>query len=249
MIQQREKKAGNHIVRFFISLGAVVVPVVLLYNDIYGSFLYTFTIPLLWEIGVLGNPVSSLGLRRDKRIASSLLWGLISGIILGILGGFAIRFAGISYTGQYMPEVTISLPGLPAYSFSMREEAGFRLLTSTGNVGGFAASILFSVFLIGLGEELFWRGFIQQKLIRLFSGYSKHIAVWVSSIAFGTVHIYLLWMLTEWKGILFMALIAIAGAIWGYLYIKFKNIWVAALSHGFAAFILWRFFFFSTLPD
>jgi hypothetical protein len=42
-----------------------------------------------------------------------------------------------------------------------------------------------------------------------------------------------------------MALIAIGGIVWGYLFDVLKNIWVVAISHGITSAIIWKYFFFA----
>lgn len=72
-----------------------------------------------------------------------------------------------------------------------------------------------------------------------------HASVWLVAILFGLVHFYLLLIVPFREGVLFMGLIALAGAAWGYLYEYFGNIWSCAFSHGVAAFIIWRYFVFT----
>ena len=229
--------------RLCVSLITIILPAILLLKGIYGSFIFTFSIPLLWQVGFLGEPVSSLGLRR-KFLWRSLIAGLITGAVLALLGGGIIRFFGLS--GQALSELDklqFSL-GFFKIIFPLQKEVGYRLLTMSNTLKGAFLYLFFSIFIIGLGEELFWRGFIQQKISNFFS---KNISIWLTAILFGLAHFYIFIIIPFRIGIFFLAMITIIGAIWGYLFQRFNNIWGAAVSHGMVAFVIWKYYFFVPL--
>lgn len=71
------------------------------------------------------------------------------------------------------------------------------------------------------GEELFWRGFVFQKL--RFWMKPTH-AIFISTVLYGAAHIY--------AGTLLLLLAAlVAGPVWAYLYYRTKNITIPILSH------------------
>ena len=72
------------------------------------------------------------------------------------------------------------------------------------------------------GEEIFWRGYVQEKLSLFFS--SKWSKITVASILYGVAHI--------WTGNPMLIAAAIAGGLfWGFLYYWKKNIYIVILSH------------------
>lgn len=197
--------------------------------------------PLLWQFGFLGKPISSLGVKPDK-IKVSIVTGVITGCFLGFAGGSILKFLGITgYVFNNLHKLQFSFGPLNV-AFSLQKELSYQLLAMSNSFAGLCAYLIFSILIIGLGEEFFWRGFIQQKI----SGRtSADMAIWITAILFSSTHFYILTILPIKAGIIFLLLIAIAGILWGYLLKYFANIWSSAISHGIAAFIIWKYYFFS----
>ena len=59
----KHKISPTIILRLGVSLLAIILPLILLIKGIYSSFLYTFSIPLIWQVSFLGKPFTSLGFR------------------------------------------------------------------------------------------------------------------------------------------------------------------------------------------
>jgi len=234
------KKIGLTL-RLCVLLTATLLPVILLSKGIYGSFLFTFSIPLLWQVGLLGEPVSSLGLKR-KFFGSSLITGFITGVVLALVGGKILNFFGMAgYTLSNPQELKYSF-GTFKISSLLQKEVGYRLLTMSNNLEGAFLYLFFSILIVGLGEELFWRGFIQQKISKYFL---KSLSIWLTAILFSLSHFYIFIVLPIKGGIFFLAILAIIGAFWGYMFEYFNNIWGPAISHGIVAFIIWKYYFFT----
>jgi membrane protease YdiL (CAAX protease family) len=226
----------NQTLRVFVSFIAIAAPILFLFKGIFGSFIFTFSIPLLWQFGFLGKPISSLGVKPD-RIKASIVIGVITGCLLGFSGGIILKYLGITgYVYNSLHKLQFS-----NISFPLQKEVGYRLLTISDNPTGLCLYLIFSLFIIGFGEELFWRGFIQQKI----SGYvSKDMSVWITAVLFSSIHFYVFIILPVKTGMIFLLLIGFAGIVWGYLLKYFGNIWTSAISHGIAAFIIWKYYFF-----
>lgn len=237
------QQSNNLFLRFFLLLLLVCLPVILLIFGIYGSFLFTFLIPLFWQLVVCNKPVKSLGLSKN-RIISSILIGIISGIGIALAGGFLLRLINISNDKFVdLGSLQFSFAFLDI-SFPLEKELGYQLLTKSLYPAGFFIYLLFSIFIIGLGEEIFWRGFIQKKIAKYLP---VNLSIWATAVLFSSIHFYIFEILSVKKSFIFLIIIAIAGVVWGYLFNYFKNIWVSAISHGLAAFIIWKYYFFVVL--
>ena len=206
----------------------------------YGSFLFTFSLPLLWQLGIRAKTIASLGFKKES-IRPSLFAGSVAGITLGLLGGIAMKGLGISGRSfSNLHKLSLSL-GSFEIAFPLQDEVGYRLLGMSHSFEGLLVYLLFSIFIIGLGEELFWRAFVQQKIAAMSS---KNSSIWITAALFSLSHFYIFTVLQGKAGILFLGLTAIAGAVWGYIFERFGNIGGAAASHGITAFIIWKYYFF-----
>ena len=228
--------------RLYISFAAIIIPILLLSRGIYGSFIFTFSIPILWQIGLFGKSVESLGIRVGS-IKSTLFAGVASGCLLGYLGGTLLKSLGITgYIYNNTDNLQFSI-GVFNIFFPLQKEIGYRLLSISNSPVGVCAYLIFCIFVIGLGEEIFWRGFIQKKI----SGYlPANMSIWVTAFLFSMIHFYIFTILPIKTGISFLVLIAFAGGMWGYLFKYFGNIWSAAISHGITTFVIWKYYFFAS---
>ncbi len=228
--------------RFGLCSLLVILPIFLLSQGIYGSFLFTFSIPLLWQAGFRKEPVVSLGITQ-KSLGISLVLGMISGCLLGFLGGQGLKILGLTGISlDPMAQLQWTMGGIDI-RFPLGNELGYRLLNRSDTLKGILVYLLFNIFLIGLGEEIFWRGFIQSKLRKYFS---KNAAIGLSAFFFALIHFYLFFVIPVKLGVAFLVLIGLGGIIWGYLYEYSKNIWGVAISHGITAFLIWKFYFFAS---
>lgn len=226
--------------RFFIALASIFIPLILLIKGIYGSFLFSFSIPLIWQVVYLKKPVSSLGL-RTRSLGVSIISGVISGCIIGLLAGKALQFLGLTgYSHINADNMQFGI-GVFKVKFSIARELGYQILTASRSFKGLILYFLFSILVIGLGEEIFWRGFIQRKIAKWTT---RSSAIWMTAIIFALFHSYIFMLIPVNKGIIFLVFIGIGGAIWGYLYEKIGNIWSVAISHGIVAAIIWKYYFF-----
>lgn len=217
----------SSLLRIGISLTAIVLPVLLLTKGIYGSFLFTFSVPVIWLFGVQGRPIRFLQVKRTQ-LLTGLALGAGTGILLGLSGGYLLSAFGLNHIVNNDPVLT--------------KELGYRLLTLSDSAAGMCIYLLFSVLVIGLGEEFFWRGFVMGEFSR-YTGTDG--AIFITAALFASVHSYVFVILPVLSGPFLLALIFAAGVCWGYLTKLFGNIWAAALSHGIAAMLLWKYFFFA----
>ncbi len=82
-----------------------------------------------------------------------------------------------------------------------------------------AINLLMIAILPAIGEELFFRGTIQNIFTRLFN--NPHLAIWATAILFSAIHLQFYGFLPR----LFL------GALFGYLFFWGKSIWIPILGH------------------
>ena len=236
-----EKKNITPLFRLTVAVAAALLPLILLGFGIYGTFTFSFSLPLLWQVGFLGKGISSVGLKR-RSLGPSIAAGVLTGLFLAFLGGFILKTLGLTgYSIDKVREINNFL-GHFGSKISFHGELGCRLLTAGKGLRELLLYLGFSIFLIGLGEEIFWRGFIQRKIAKTFP---KNASIWITAVLFGLTHFYVLFFIPLKEAFFLMVLIALVGAFWGYLYEHFDNIGAPAISHGVVAFIVWKYFVFS----
>jgi len=89
------------------------------------------------------------------------------------------------------------------------------------------------LFWIGPAEEIFWRGFVQHRLMNKFGAIRGML---ITTAIYALVHIW------AFNFILFMAAL-ICGLFWGWMYFKYKSLVPAIISHA-----VWDAFIFVVLP-
>jgi len=93
------------------------------------------------------------------------------------------------------------------------------------------AGLLF--FIIGPAEEIFWRGFVQQRLSKK---YSLFIGLIIAAAVYTLVH---LWSFN----LMLIAAAALCGGFWGVLYMLTDSLWPCIISHA-----VWDVMIFILLP-
>ena len=176
---------------------------------------FNFWIEMSLSIGLLNLLVFS----RDKKFfkikkitIKQIIIGLISAIIL-----YVIFYVGNIVTGYIFP-------------FKNAQVLSIYSNRSQGNVL-WIGLLLFLV--IGPGEELYWRGFIQSTLSIKFGENKGYV---IATLFYAGVHI-----LTG--NIMLVIAALVCGIYWGWIYKKQKNVFIVILSHA-----LWDLTIFVLLP-
>jgi membrane protease YdiL (CAAX protease family) len=86
------------------------------------------------------------------------------------------------------------------------------------SVGGLLVNIGLIAIVPAVGEELFFRGIIQQVLQ---TNLKSHAAVWITAIIFSTIHFQFFGFIPR----------VLMGAFLGYLLVWTKNMWVPIIAH------------------
>jgi membrane protease YdiL (CAAX protease family) len=229
-------------VRFLVLIVAVFLPLLSLSFGIIGSFLFTFSVPVIFQFVIAGKTLTSFGLKRCLSVFPVFI-GILSGFVMGTACGMLVKISGISGRISAAANGVHLSWGSFFADFALSQELGYRLLMQSNTPVGFAVYALFSLMLIGLGEELFWRGFLLRRVMKYFPAPK---AVGIVSLLFAASHCYLFLVLPIPAGLFLIALIGIAGVCWAILALMYDSLWPSVVSHGIAAFILWKYFFFSS---
>ncbi len=119
-------------------------------------------------------------------------------------------------------EVNAAIP-LPSWMYSMEDNAA-RILSQVlamETFAGFLHVLLLVAILPGIGEELIFRGILQQQVSE-WTG-RPVVAVWLTAIIFSGIHM-------QFEGFLPRVVL---GAILGFLFLWTRNLWVPIIVHAF----------------
>ena len=143
---------------------------------------------------------------------SDLAWGL----------GSAALLYGVFFAGDRMSALL--------FSFAPTQVGGIYGLAGKGS--HVAIGLLLGLVL-GPGEEIFWRGFLQRRLMSLLGPWTGFV---VASLVYGGVHI------ASGNFMLVMAAL-VAGTFWGFMYVRLGRLWPLVISH-----VVWDIVVFLLLP-
>ena len=177
-----------------------------------------------WGMSVSVATLVILSWASDRSQRSSLLqdWteGVAKKIGLGLLSGFVLY--GVFWAGN-----AVSRAVLPWAAEDIGAVYAFRQNASLIRIG------LLIVLIIGPGEELFWRGFLQrrwQSRLGLLPGYLLAAGV------YAVVH-------AGSGNLMLVASAFVCGLYWGALYVRFRSAILVAVSH-----TLWDLLIFIIFP-
>ncbi len=142
----------------------------------------------------------------------SLFLGLFSALIL-----YAIFLLGNKLAPTILPGAKTQVGGI----YSLGE----------GSNKFFIFLLLF--FITGPGEEIFWRGFLQDRLMERWGNFIGYL---MTTTLYAGVHVF------SWNLVLVLAAF-VAGAFWGLLYLWKKDLLIQITSHSF-----WSAVIFAVVP-
>ncbi|MFO7819655.1 MAG: type II CAAX endopeptidase family protein [Halanaerobacter sp.] len=194
-----------------IELLIIIIGVNLLWYFIFNTTIFNFWFRLAVAIITLNLVAISY---QDYNLTlndADIMWGLLSALLLYFIFMIGRELSGVLFSRSQEQIMSV---------YSLKEEDS--LIT-----------ISLILFLAGLGEELFWRGFLQQNLSHIYNDGWGYI---ITSLIYGGVHL--------WTGnlILFFAALT-AGLFWGYLFLKYNSLSLVIISH-----IVWDLLIFIVFP-
>ena len=173
-----------------------------------------FIVPSLIILITL-DPFYKTGILNIKRV------GPVDMLLVIILSFCAFPVTGLA--GQLNSSLTLPhwLSGIEQW-MRYREDYASHLLDvimTPESLSGMLFNLVLVAALPAIGEELIFRGVFQKILQDLFR--SGHLSVWVISVLFSAIHFQFYGFLPR----------LILGAIFGYLFLWSRNIWLPVLAH------------------
>jgi len=171
-------------------------------------------IPVLYVQFYEDKPAAAMFAKRDAR----LRWGLLITVLV------MVAYMPMSaYSVQWNESVTFP-EGLELFERLLRKLEDTlaeltKFLIDFDGTGEFLLGLLVIAVLPGVGEELLFRGVLQNKLHQLSK--NAHLAIWVSAFIFSAFHL-------QFYGLLPRMLL---GALFGYLYIWSGTLLVPMFAH------------------
>lgn len=174
----------------------------------------------------VGNFWIKIGVSVLIVVSYSLLWQRphavirVRSIILGILS--AIVLYGIFFLGNLFA---------PYFIHEAPAQVGGIYDLGPGTARTFIFFLL--LFITGPGEEIFWRGFLQSRMMARLGTTPGYV---VTTLVYAAVHVF------SGNPVLILAAL-VAGAFWGALYLWTRDLTLLIVSHS-----LWSAFIFAIFP-
>ncbi len=132
----------------------------------------------------------------------SFLLGLLSAVVL-----YSIFLVGNKLASAILPGAKTQVGGIYSLGAGSNKLLIFMLL----------------FFITGPGEEIFWRGFLQDRLMERWGNFTGYLT---TTALYAGVHVF------SWNLMLILAAL-VAGAYWGLLYFWKRDLLVQIVSHSF----------------
>jgi uncharacterized protein len=147
-------------------------------------------------------------LRLDKQ-------PMIQSILMGIVW-FVVSIPFV----QWVFQMNQKLP-LPQWMMNLENDTSHLLegVIAQNNFYEIVINVLLIAVIPAIGEEMVFRGIIQQQIGKLLK--NEHVVVWVSAAIFSAIHM-------QFQGFFARMLL---GALLGYLFVWTKNLWVPMILH------------------
>lgn len=181
-------------------------------QSLYTLF-FTFLVPWFYLKFVAKKSFKDLQVSNQ----TNLIFGA-----LAFLATFAFMFVN-SYIVEWnqswqFPE---ALAGLEEYLRNLEEQLAetTEQFTNFQNFSQFLVGLIVISILPGIGEELLFRGVVQNSLHRWTKNH--HVAIWIAAFFFSFIHFQFFGLVPR----------MVLGAIFGYLYVWSGNIWYPMIAH------------------
>lgn len=193
------------------------------------QMVFMFFMPALTLMVWSGQkPISFLGLRDGK--------GVLSLSFLAVVIMFAsMPFISLITHVNQLLTLPPWLSGLEYWMQNLEKSAQetTNLLLAGTSIWAYLGNILVVGVFAAVAEEFFFRGALQQLLVKLFK--NKHVGVWMTAFIFSMMHLQFYGFLPRF----------VLGLLLGYLFVYSKNLWIPILIHFLnnALVVTFNFFF------
>lgn len=175
------------------------------------SGVFFVLLPMLFLQHGLDFPVQKLIRRLDLRTVFYVLGLAICGLVV------------LSVVVEWNAEIEFSNGQFQQWARAKEDQ--LKVLTehvlNIQSFGHFALALLVVAVFAAVGEEVFFRG-IMQNLLGSWTG-NKHVAIWVTAVVFSAIHLQFFGFFPR----------LLLGAFFGYLYLYSGNLTVPILGHFF----------------
>ena len=193
--------------------GMEITESLILFSSIIAVLIFLGT-PFLWYLLVNKYSIKEMLFNlklRSERIDEAFLWGILAAIAMLVI---------------------VFVIGYLLYALGVDQENLSNIEDLAGKLS--IASMLFIIVFQSISEEIFFRGFLLEKIDSIAG---KKMAIFVTAILFGLAHMS--------YGKIYPAIMPIImGIFLGYIVVKTKNLYSAITAHmifNFASFILYIF--------
>ncbi|MBO3699357.1 CPBP family intramembrane glutamic endopeptidase [Roseivirga sp. E12] len=177
------------------------------------TLVFTFLTPWFYLKLIAKQPLSSIS--NETKLDPKL-------VLATIIGTFSFLFVN-AYFIEWNANIEFPefLSGFEEWARNLEEQLAetTEKFTTFNNFTQFLFGFLVIAILPGIGEELLFRGVLQNSLHKLTK--NAHVAIWVSAFIFAAIHL-------QFYGLVPRMLL---GAVFGYLYVWSGNIWYPIISH------------------
>ncbi|NVK86023.1 MAG: CPBP family intramembrane metalloprotease [Cytophagia bacterium] len=184
-----------------------------LISQVFYTLLFTFVTPWFYLKTIANKKLSSLSTEKSISLLP---------LILTALGTFTFMIVNsyfIEWNENFkFPEF---MAGFEKWARETEDQAAAMTeqFTNFSHFGEYLLGMLVISILPGIGEEIMFRGVLQNSLHRWTK--NPHIAIWVSAFIFGAIHMQFFGLVPR----------MMLGAVFGYLYVWSGNIWYPIIAH------------------
>ena len=134
---------------------------------------------------------------------------------------FSLPFIGLLVEWNQAMVLPDFMAGIEDWMRSKEAEAKqmTEIFLRAGTLADLLLNFIMIGFLAGLGEELLFRGTLQNMILRKY--HNPHLAVWLAAIIFSAFHLQFFGFLPR----------MVLGAFFGYIYLWTNNLWIPAGMH------------------
>ncbi len=177
------------------------------------TLVFTFLTPWFYLRLIAKQPLSSITneTKVDPKLAVAT--------VVGTFSFFFVNAYFIEWNANFQfPEF---MSGFEKWARELEETLAetTKKFTTFNNFGQFLFGFVVIAVLPGIGEELLFRGVLQNSLHKLTK--NAHVAIWVSAFIFAAIHM-------QFYGLVPRMML---GAVFGYLYVWSGNIWYPIIAH------------------